>query len=143
MAYLERLLYKNKQQHRASQHFQRLQEVMFSHRNIIAVSTATLTRFRRSSENPVAWQVRKYLQLWKKLQIPSLLGELSATSTAGGNAGDGIAGQTASSLGLLTVQRLIAGEPVMCLLLGIARRPMRSGANAQHEGCAPWVQGVS
>ena len=28
MAYLERLLYKNKQQHRASHHYQRLQEVL-------------------------------------------------------------------------------------------------------------------
>ena len=62
----------------------------------------------------MAVQVHKYLHLWQKLDLPELIGKLSAPRTAE---------QAAGSLGLLIVQRLVAGGSQLCLLHAVTVGP--------------------
>ena len=63
---------------------------------------------------PDAAQVQKYLQLWKQLQVPELLGELAASLAASAQPKKGAAGMRSGAQGLLAVQRLVSGTAGCC-----------------------------
>ena len=81
---LDKLLYKSKNQHRSSKHFQRLQEV-----SQLFLLGCSLNVLAKPPSGP-AIQVRRLLKLLKGLQLAELIAELSnlaASSSMGMSSG--------------------------------------------------------
>ncbi|BDA45714.1 hypothetical protein COCOBI_07-5010 [Coccomyxa sp. Obi] len=101
MAYLERLLYKNKQQHRSSRHFQQL------------------------------FDVHRCLQLWRKLDLQHLMAELAEHAKLTDSARQAqwlpsFQQQQPSPSAQLLLQRIIAG----CRVMGLVQTAVHKAASA-------------
>ncbi|KAK9903949.1 hypothetical protein WJX75_001135 [Coccomyxa subellipsoidea] len=101
MAYLERLLYKNKQQHRTSGHFQQLIDV------------------------------HRCLQLWRRLDLPRSIAELAGHAKVTENAREAqwlpmSQQQTSQPSGQLLLQQIVAG----CRVMGMVQAAVHKAASS-------------
>lgn len=123
MAYLERLLYKNKQQHRTSGHFQQLIDVSNVYKQalqLVDASHCLLALFSKccmKHSGRSCWQVHRCLQLWRRLDLPRSIAELAGHAKVTEDAREAqwlpmSQQQTSQPSGQLLLQQIVAGKIV-------------------------------